>query len=77
LLTIKYLEAAMDIKLTDRELDALRKLVSLGNVYQPLRAEVNSLLACDLVERDGYGSICITQAGRNFLRDFDLRAVQA
>ncbi|NVD74585.1 hypothetical protein HUX88_29295 [Duganella sp. BJB1802] len=62
----------MEFKLTEREQDALRKLASLGNLYQPLHNEATSLLAVGLVETDGNGGVRLTADGRKYLRDFDI-----
>jgi hypothetical protein len=67
----------VEFKLTDREWDALRKLASLGNVYQPLHNEAAALSACGLVEADHNGGVRITAEGRKHLRDFDIGYVEA
>ena len=62
----------MEFKLTEREQDVLKKMASLGNVYQPLRNEATSLSAVGLVEADGNGGFRLTADGRKYLRDFDM-----
>ena len=62
----------MEFKLTERERDALGKLASLGNAYQPLHNEATSLLAVGLVEADGNGGVRLTTDGRKYLRDLDM-----
>lgn len=67
----------MEFKLTNREWDALRKLASLGNVYQPLHNETTVLSACGLAEVDNNGGVRISAKGRKYLRDFDIGYVDA
>lgn len=66
----------MDAKLTNRELDALRKVASLGSMYHVLHSEACSLKACGLIELSGDGCACLTDAGRQFLRVLDASSVQ-
>lgn len=67
----------MEFKLTVREWDALRKLASLGSVFQPLQNELAVLSACGLIEADHNGGVRITAEGRKYLRDFDIGYVEA
>jgi len=62
----------MNPKLTDREQDALKKLASLGSMYQPLHNEAATLSACGFVESNDEGGIRITAEGRKYLRDLDI-----
>lgn len=66
----------MNLKLTDREQDTLKKLASLGSMYQPLHNEATTLSACGLIESNGVGGVRINDKGRKYLRDLDIRFVQ-
>lgn len=57
----------MELKLTEREQDALRKLASLGNMYHLLHSEATTLIACGLIESDGEGVAHLTEDGRKYL----------
>jgi hypothetical protein len=62
----------MEFKLTAREQDALRKLASLGSMYQLLSNEATTLSACGFVESNREGGVRITAEGRKYLRDIDI-----
>ena len=66
----------MNLKLTEREQDALRKLASLGNVYHLLHDDASTLIACGLIIVTGDGVAQLTEDGRRYLRQCDIRLVR-
>lgn len=63
----------MELKLSEQEQDALRKLASLGNVYHLLRDHATTLIACGLVATNFEGIAHLTDDGRKYLRAMDRR----
>jgi len=67
----------MELKLTEREHDALRKLASLGSMYRLLHSEAATLTACGLVQLNGEGIANLTEDGRKYLRASDIKLAQS